>query len=83
MSILDRDRVCRVLGMVMLVMLTVWYLQFYQVMILTSLVVSLVPVTILSLQSQSDMPTASGQVSNLGLSGLRVSAVTEVVGERT
>ena len=63
---------CRVLAIVLLVMLTVWYLQFYQVMILTSLVVSLVPVTILSLQSQSDMATASGLLGNLGLSSLRV-----------
>ena len=38
----------------------------------TSLVVSLVPVTILSLQSQSDMATASGLLGNLGLSSLRV-----------
>ena len=31
-------------------MLTVWYLQFYQQMVINSLVVSLIPVAILSLQ---------------------------------
>lgn len=53
-------------------MLTVWYLQFYQTMIITSLVVSLVPVTILSLQSQSDLSSPVGLCSNIGVATLRI-----------
>ena len=63
---------CRVLSVTFLVMLTVWYLQFYQTMIITSLVVSLVPVTILSLQSQSDLSSPVGLCSNIGVAALRI-----------
>ena len=49
-GLLDRDRVCRLLAVHLCVMVSVWYLQFYQAMVITSLVVSLVPTAILSLQ---------------------------------
>ena len=54
------------------VMLTVWWLQFYRVMILTSLVISLVPVAVLSIQSQSDLSAPRGILSNMGVAGLRI-----------
>ena len=41
---------CRLLTVDLFAMLTVWYLQFYQQMVINSLVVSLIPVAILSLQ---------------------------------
>ena len=37
-------------------MVCVWYLQFYQPMVITSLIVSLVPTTILSLQVLLTIP---------------------------
>ena len=43
-------QVCRLLALDLCVMVSVWYLQFYQPMVITSLIVSLVPTTILSLQ---------------------------------
>lgn len=68
----DRERTCRVLLVTLGVMLTTWWLQFYQVMVITSLVVSLVPVAVLSLQSQSDLSPPRGILSNVGVSGLRI-----------
>jgi hypothetical protein len=43
-------KVCRVLGSVFLAVSTVWYLQHYQPMVITSLLISLIPIAILSLQ---------------------------------
>ena len=57
-------------------MFIVWYLQLYQTMVITSLVVSLVPVAILSLQSQSDQLPV-GIIPNLSISTVRI--VTAVV----
>ena len=71
-DISDRERVCRVLVVTLCVMLAVWWLQFYQVMVLTSLVLSLVPVAVLSLQSQSDLSAPRGIFSNVAVAGLRV-----------
>ena len=71
-NISDRERVCRVLMVTLCVMLAVWWLQFYQVMVLTSLVLSLVPVAVLSLQSQSDLSAPRGIFSNVAVAGLRV-----------
>jgi len=68
----DRERVCRVLLVFLTIMLTVWYLQFYQTMLITSLVVSLVPVAVLSLQSQSDLSTPVGLLNNIAVASLRV-----------
>jgi len=70
-GLLDRDRVCRLLTVDLFAMLTVWYLQFYQQMVINSLVVSLIPVAILSLQSQADNPS-SGLIKNLFYSIMRV-----------
>eukprot|EP00092_Neocalanus_flemingeri_P010313 GFUD01011110.1.p1 GENE.GFUD01011110.1~~GFUD01011110.1.p1 ORF type:complete len:1009 (-),score=246.24 GFUD01011110.1:254-3280(-) len=70
-GLLDRDRVCRLLAVSLCVMVSVWYLQFYQAMVITSLIVSLVPTTILSLQSQADnLPR--GVTKNIGLSAARI-----------
>jgi hypothetical protein len=55
--------VCRVLATVLAAVSTVWYLQHYQPMVITSLLVSLVPVAILSLQ----VTTLSPQVTVLSL----------------
>lgn len=41
----------------------VWYLQFYQPMVLNSLVVSFIPFAILSLQSQTDDVSATRNMS--------------------
>ena len=56
------------------VMLSTWWLQFYQVMVITSLVVSLVPVTLLSLQSQADSAPgrAQGLLANTGVAAVRI-----------
>jgi len=70
-GLLDKDRVCRLLTISLLAMLTVWYLQFYQQMVINSIVVSLIPVAILSLQSQPDK-TSPGVLKNLGLAIVRV-----------
>ena len=43
-------QVCRVLATTFLAISTVCYLQHYQPMVITSLVVSLIPIAILSLQ---------------------------------
>jgi hypothetical protein len=61
-------------------MLTVWYLQFYQPMVLSSLVVSFIPVAIASLQSHGERNninsnTNPGIVRNLFLSICRTVAV--------
>lgn len=70
-GLLDRDRVCRLLAVDLCVIVSVWYLQFYQPMVITSLIVSLVPTAILSLQSQSDNLPA-GVAKNIGLSAARI-----------
>jgi hypothetical protein len=62
----------------LLSMLTVWYLQFYQPMVLSSLVVSFIPVAIASLQSHGDRNNSNtnpGIVRNLFLSICRTIAV--------
>jgi hypothetical protein len=64
----------------LLSMLTVWYLQFYQPMVLSSLVVSFIPVAIASLQSHGDRNninsnTNPGIVRNLFLSICRTVVV--------
>merc|ERR1719234_218519 len=53
-------------------MLSVWYLQFYQPMVLNSLVVSLIPIAILSLQSQLDTD-GQGVLRNIWLTAARLS----------
>jgi len=68
---LDKDRVSRLLSVHLAVMLSVWYLQFYQPMVLNSLVVSLIPVAILSLQSQLDTD-GQGVLRNIGLTSARL-----------
>jgi len=70
-GLLDSDRVCRLLAVHLCVMLSVWYLQWYQAMVITSLVVSLVPTAILSLQSQSDASPV-GVLRNIGISVARM-----------
>jgi hypothetical protein len=64
----------------LLSMLTVWYLQFYQPMVLSSLVVSFIPVAIASLQSHGDRNNSNsntnpGIVRNLFLSICRTVVV--------
>jgi len=68
---LDKDRVSRLLSVHLSVMLSVWYLQFYQPMVLNSLVVSLIPVAILSLQSQLDTER-QGVLRNIWLTSTRL-----------
>ena len=82
---------CQVLLVSLAVMLSVWWLQYYQVsvhtaltspsppapaqvMVVTSLVVSLVPVTLLSLQSQADTAPgrAQGLLANTGVAAVRI-----------
>ena len=64
-------QVCRILLVDLLSMLTVWYLQFYQPMILTSIVVSFIPVAMASLQSQADRTSSTSILKNLGVAFLR------------
>jgi len=70
-GLLHKDKVCHLLALDLCVMLSVWYLQFYQPMVITSLIVSLVPITILSLQSQADQ-TPVGVVRNIVLAIARI-----------
>ena len=70
-GLIDRDRVCVVFSTFLLTLLTVWYLQFYQSMIITSLVVSFLPVFCLSLQSQSDL-SPIGLRNNILVTALRL-----------
>jgi len=74
LGLLDKRKVCRVLGLSLGVMLSVWYLQHYQAMVLNSMVVSLVPVAILSLQSQGET-VKTGFLKHLCLSVARVLGV--------
>ena len=53
-------------------MLSVWYVQFYQVMIISSLVVSLLPVAILALLSQSESTSSSGVCKNIVNAAIRI-----------
>ena len=53
-------------------MLSVWYVQFYQVMIISSLVVSLLPVAILALLSQSETTSSSGVCKNIVNAAIRI-----------
>ena len=69
-GLLDKDRVCEMFSTFLVTMLTVWYLQYYQAMILCSLVLSFLPVFCLSLQSQS--PHSQGLRNNILLTALRL-----------
>ena len=63
-------------------MLSVWYLQFYQSMMLSSIVVSFIPVAIVALQSQTDRRSNPSIFRNLFIAILRtvtVFALTLVV----
>ena len=52
-------KVCRMLLVSLAVMVSVWYLQYYQTMLITSLVVSLIPPAILSLQVTNKQTSVS------------------------
>jgi hypothetical protein len=62
--ILSHFQVCRVLSVVLLAIVQVWYMQYYQPMVLNSLVVSLIPVVIVVLQASSDL-VSMGIVHNV------------------
>ena len=49
----------------MLSLLTDWYLQFYQPMVINSLAASLIPVAVVMLQSQQGTSRKGGVVRNL------------------
>ena len=70
-GLIDKDRVCQIFCTFLVTMLTVWYLQYYQTMIISSLVLSFLPVFCLSLQSQSHL--SLGLRNNILLTALRLS----------
>ena len=57
-------QVCRLLSVDLFVMVSVWYLQFYQPMVITSLIVSLVPTAILSLQVSWHLLASTGCIKS-------------------
>jgi len=71
-GLLNKDKVCRIMGTVLASILTVWYLQFYQPMVISSLVFSFIPVAVLSLQSEVEATGQRGIRRNLGLSVVRI-----------
>ena len=70
-GLIDKERVCIIFSTFLLTLLSVWYLQFYQTMIITSLVVSFLPIFCLSLQSQSDL-SPRGLRNNILVTALRL-----------
>ncbi|XP_059083191.1 probable C-mannosyltransferase DPY19L3 [Tigriopus californicus] len=54
LGILENNKVSKILATILGAIVTVWYLQFYQPMVLNSLVVSLIPVAIVILQSYNE-----------------------------
>ena len=70
-GLIDKERVCMIFSTFLLTLLSVWYLQFYQTMIITSLVVSFLPIFCLSLQSQSDL-SPRGLRNNILVTALRL-----------
>ena len=62
-GLIDKDRVCEIFCTFLLTMLSVWYLQYYQAMIISSLVLSFLPVFCLSLASQG--PLSPGLRNNI------------------
>ena len=70
-GLIDKDRVCQIFCTFLVTMLTVWYLQYYQAMILSSLVLSFLPVFCLSLQSQSQL--SLGLKNHILVTALRLS----------
>ena len=69
-GLIDKDRVCEIFCTFLLTMLSVWYLQYYQAMIISSLVLSFLPVFCLSLASQG--PLSPGLRNNILLTALRL-----------
>ena len=69
-GLIDKDRVCEIFCTFLLTMLSVWYLQYYQAMIISSLVLSFLPVFSLSLASQG--PLSPGLRNNILLTALRL-----------
>ena len=69
-GLIDKDRVCQIFCTFLVTMLTVWYLQYYQAMIISSLVLSFLPVFCLSLASQG--PLSPGLRNNILLTALRL-----------
>ena len=76
-GLLERGAACRVLGLTWAALITTAYLQSGQAMLLTSLVVSLAPTAVLSLQSQSD-GRPLGLVTNILLTLLRLAVALTV-----
>jgi len=72
LGLLNKDKVCRLLGAMFCSILAVWYLQYYQPMIIISLVVSFIPVAVLSLQSETESSPGRGVSRNLVVSVTRV-----------